>query len=77
VAVIEWCRKILAKIDKSCLTATRSRWNWWSIGSLAIHSLNKGGGMLLISCGNSLPKELCQKKKPWLEVIIFYDAMPF
>lgn len=38
-------------------TATHSRWNQWNIGSFVALLLNKGGGMPLISCGNSLPKE--------------------
>ena len=48
--------KCRLRSTKVSLVTARSRWNWWNIGFLAIHSLNKGGDVLPISCGNSLPK---------------------
>ena len=47
-------------VGKSQQTLTNvapiAAYNWCNIGSLVALLLNKGGGMPLISCGNSLPK---------------------
>ena len=60
------------RLTKVASTAARNRHNRWNIGSSTVHSLNKGGSMLLISYGNSWPKRgnLGPRKS------FFYDAMP-
>ena len=58
------------RLTKVALIVAHSRWNWWNIGSIVVHSLNKGGDMLPTSFGNSLPKE-----ESWPTKIFFYDAM--
>ena len=45
------------RLTKVAPTAARGWHNRWNIGSSTVHSLNKGGSMLLISFGNSWPKE--------------------
>ena len=59
----EWWVTLSPITGVSCIltkvypTATHIRWNRWNIGSSVVHSLNKGGCTLRISCGNSLPNE--------------------
>ena len=46
------------RLTKVVLNMVCSRWNYRSIGYYVVkHLFNKGGGMLLTSCGNSLSKE--------------------
>ena len=53
------CRRRLTKATR---TVAHNLWNRLNKDSLVVHSLNVGGGMLLISFGNSLPKI-----EPWHE----------
>jgi hypothetical protein len=57
MAVTKWRGKSQERLTKLAHIVARNWWIQWNIGSLAVHSLDKGGDMLLISCGNSLPKE--------------------
>ena len=58
VAVNELHGRIMVEMDTIVLDAACNRWSQWSMGSSTALSLNKGGDMLLTSCGNSLPKKV-------------------